>query len=66
VLTGSAGELTYSGKAVAGVPALCNTKAYASKSILLWNTLSSVHPVLAPKEQVPAALLFAMERTPKV
>jgi len=66
VLTGSPGEVTYSGKALAALHALCNTPAYASKSILLWNTLSSVHPELAPKDQVPAALSFVIERTPKV
>jgi D-cysteine desulfhydrase len=66
VLTGSPGEVTYSGKALAALHALCNTKTYASKSILLWNTLSSVHPELAPVEHVPAALSFVMERVTKV
>jgi hypothetical protein len=33
---------------------------------LLWNTLSSVHPELAPVEHVPAALSFVMERVTKV
>ena len=58
--------MIYSGNALAALHALCNTPAYTSKSILLWNMLSSVHPELAPVEPVPAALSFAMERAPKV
>lgn len=44
VLTGTRGEVTYSGKALAGLRALVAQPKYAKKSFLLWNTLSATLP----------------------
>jgi D-cysteine desulfhydrase len=43
-LTGTHGEVTYSGKAIAGLRALLALPRYAKKSFLLWNTLSAKVP----------------------
>ncbi len=42
-LLGVPGEITYSGKALVGLRQVC--QAHPGKTILLWNTLSSVWPV---------------------
>jgi 1-aminocyclopropane-1-carboxylate deaminase/D-cysteine desulfhydrase-like pyridoxal-dependent ACC family enzyme len=42
LLTGSPGEITYSGKALAGLRAIA--REHPDKSILFWHTLSSVGP----------------------
>ncbi len=44
MLTGTRGEVTYSGKALAGLRALVAHPKYAKKSFLLWNTLSATLP----------------------
>jgi D-cysteine desulfhydrase len=43
-LTGQPGEVTYSGKCLAALKNLTRNPAYAHKTILLWNTLSSIRP----------------------
>lgn len=65
-LVGVPGEVTYSGKALAALRALCKQERYARKTILLWNTLSSVRPPHAPDalERVPAELRYVFEREP--
>jgi D-cysteine desulfhydrase len=62
-LTGVTGEVTYSGKALAAVRALAKDAAYADKTILLWNTLSTPRPALGPdvRARVPASLEWVFE-----
>ncbi|MDB4940827.1 MAG: putative pyridoxal phosphate-dependent deaminase [Labilithrix sp.] len=58
-LIGASGEVTYSGKALAGLRAIAGDPTYAKKSILLWNTLSRARPVLPPldlERDLPRAL----------
>lgn len=43
-LTGKAGEVTYSAKALVGLRAVARDPAYAGKTVLLWQTLSDVRP----------------------
>jgi D-cysteine desulfhydrase len=59
-LTGATGEVTYSGKALAGLRAIAGDKRYAGKTILLWNTLSTPRPAVAPdaERSVPPALAW--------
>lgn len=65
-LTGHAGEVTYSGKALAALRALCRDPRYATRNILFWHTLSSVRPVIpaGTEERVPAELRYVMRETP--
>lgn len=46
-LTGAPGEVTYSGKALAGLRALVAEPRHRDKVFLVWNTLSKVRPALA-------------------
>lgn len=61
-LLGVPGEITYSGKALVGLRRVC--AAYPGKTILLWNTLSSVwpEPTMLPDElDVPFRRFFQGE-----
>ncbi|MDO9021747.1 MAG: pyridoxal-phosphate dependent enzyme [Deltaproteobacteria bacterium] len=62
-LTGESGEVTYSAKALVGLRAVARDPAYAKKTILLWQTLSGVRPVIAEgtRERVPAELRWVFE-----
>ena len=63
-LTGARGEVTYSGKALAALRVLASTPAYAKKTILLWNTLSTPRPSPsdAARARVPRSLDWVFER----
>lgn len=62
-LTGARGEVTYSGKALAGLRAMLAMPRYAKKRFLLWNTLSTPRPSLeGGRERVPKSLRWAFER----
>lgn len=65
-LTGTPGEITYTGKALAGLRALGASPAYRDKTMLLWNTLSSKRPVPSEhaRARVPKELDFVFERPP--
>jgi D-cysteine desulfhydrase len=67
-LTGQDGEVTYSAKALVGLRALARDPAYAKKTILLWQTLSAVHPPCAPGTQarVPADLRHVFAGEPPI
>lgn len=47
-LLGRDGEVTYTGKAFAGLVQLARAKENRTKTILFWNTLSAVQPAVAP------------------
>jgi D-cysteine desulfhydrase len=63
-LTGASGEVTYSGKALAALRVIASSPRYATKTILLWNTLSTPRPVPSPgaAERVPPSLRWVFER----
>jgi D-cysteine desulfhydrase len=63
-LIGTEGEVTYTGKALAGLRAIVADARYRNKNILLWNTLSAVTPELAPdaRARVPRSLQWMFER----
>jgi D-cysteine desulfhydrase len=44
LVTGHEGEVTYTGKALAALRALAREPAYATKTLLFWNTLTSAPP----------------------
>jgi D-cysteine desulfhydrase len=64
-LTGSPGEVTYSGKALAALRTLCAMPEHRKKTILLWNTLSTPKPrdLVAPSE-VPSAFRWMWNEEP--
>jgi D-cysteine desulfhydrase len=62
-LTGAAGEVTYSGKALAGLRSLLAMPEHAGKTFLLWNTLSTPRPPYeAGRARVPPSLQWVFER----
>jgi D-cysteine desulfhydrase len=65
-LTGASGEVTYSGKALAALRVLASLPAYEKKTILLWNTLSTVRPKPGPsaRAMVPGALEWVFQTPP--
>jgi D-cysteine desulfhydrase len=65
-LTGAAGEITYTGKALAGLRAIATQPAYRDKTILLWNTLSTKRPVASEgaRARVPKEFDFVFDRSP--
>ena len=65
-LTGAQGEITYSGKALAGLRALIAEPRYRDKTFLLWNTLStpSTGPACDTEDPLPPALKWMFEETP--
>ncbi|HVJ88821.1 MAG TPA: pyridoxal-phosphate dependent enzyme [Labilithrix sp.] len=65
-LTGAYGEVTYSGKALAGLRALLAEPRYRRKVFLFWNTLSTPRPpVIDPAVPLPPSLQW-MTRAPCV
>jgi D-cysteine desulfhydrase len=64
VLTGAPGEVTYSGKALAGLRALVAEPRYRGKVFLVWNTLSTARPVVPAEAAVPASLAWMFEGEP--
>ena len=64
LLTGKRGEVTYTGKALAGLRAMAHDPRWSNKTILLWNTLSTPRPVPSPdaRARVPADLRWMFER----
>jgi len=62
-LTGARGEITYSGKALAGLRTLVAEPAYRGKTFLLWNTLSTPRPPLGADvdERIPRSLGWMFE-----
>ncbi|CAN5816841.1 pyridoxal-phosphate dependent enzyme [soil metagenome] len=69
VLTGVAGEITYSGKALAGLRSLVKEPRYRDKTFLFWNTLSKARPLLPESRAddavpVPASLAWMFEGDP--
>lgn len=56
-LTGASGEVTYSGKQLAALRSLVRDPALHGKTVLLWNTLSSIRPAVdgSSRASVPAA-----------
>jgi D-cysteine desulfhydrase len=62
-LTGARGEVTYSGKALAGLRVIASHPRHAGKTILLWNTLSTSRPALSPDvdSRVPRELRWVFE-----
>ena len=69
LLTGVSGEVTYSGKALAGLRSLVKEPRYRDKTFLFWNTLSKVRPQLAENRAedavpVPPSLAWMFEGDP--
>ena len=67
-LTGKTGEVTYSAKALVGLRAVARDPAYAKNTILLWQTLSDVRPVVpeGTKERVPSDLRWVFDQRVEV
>lgn len=65
-LTGEPGEVTYSGKALAGLRAIAREPRWKGKNLLLWNTLSTPRPTVsaAAREKLPATLRFVLDADP--
>jgi D-cysteine desulfhydrase len=65
-LTGASGEVTYSGKALAGLRSLVAEPRHRDKVFLLWNTLSTPRPALRPiaETPIPSSLAWMWEREP--
>jgi len=65
-LTGAVGEVTYSGKALAGLRALASEERFRNKTLLLWNTLSTPRPTppAAARDKVPPSLRWVLDRDP--
>jgi D-cysteine desulfhydrase len=65
-LTGKRGEVTYTGKALAGLRTIAREPRWKDKTILLWNTLSTARPLPSPdaRARVPRDLQWMFERTP--
>jgi 1-aminocyclopropane-1-carboxylate deaminase/D-cysteine desulfhydrase-like pyridoxal-dependent ACC family enzyme len=57
-LTGAPGEVTYTGKTLAALRLLVRERKDAE--ILLWNTLSTPRPPLAPESEVPEEFQFVV------
>jgi D-cysteine desulfhydrase len=65
-LTAARGEVTYSGKALAGLRTLIAEPRYRDKTFLLWNTLSTPRPAIASvaDAEIPRSLAWILDRTP--
>ena len=61
VLTGAPGEITYSGKALAGLRALVKEPRHQGKTFLFWNTLSHARPEVPENVSIPASLAWMFE-----
>ena len=64
VLTGARGEVTYSGKALAGLRELLAEPRHRDKVFLVWNTLSKVRPVPDASTPIPASLAWMFRGEP--
>jgi D-cysteine desulfhydrase len=62
-LTGESGEVTYSAKAMVGLRAIAQEPRWMGKTLLLWNTLSTPRPPIAPDapERIPQRLKWVLE-----
>lgn len=62
-LIGVEGEVTYSGKALAGLRTIAAEPRWRGKNVLLWNTLSSVRPPIAEdaRERVPRSMQWILD-----
>jgi D-cysteine desulfhydrase len=62
-LTGQPGEVTYSGKALAGLRTIGKQPRWKGKNLLLWNTLSTPRPKLEPdaNTKLPLSLRFVLD-----
>jgi D-cysteine desulfhydrase len=64
-LTGATGEVTYSGKALAGLRALVAEPRHRDKVFMFWNTLSTPRPEAADvEERIPPSLSWVFGETP--
>jgi len=65
-LTGVYGEITYSGKGLAGLRQIAAMPRYRGKTILTWNTLSTPRPVAPPdaRSRVPRSLEWMFNKEP--
>ena len=63
-LTGAPGEVTYSGKALAGLRALIAAPRHRDKVFLVWNTLSTPRPVVDAAAPIPPPLAWMFEGEP--
>jgi D-cysteine desulfhydrase len=62
-LTGEPGEVTYSGKALAGLRAIAKEPRWKGKNLLLWNTLSTPRPLVSAeaRSKLPSSLRFVLD-----
>lgn len=60
-LIGASGEVTYSGKALAGLRAIARDPRYRDKTILLWNTLSTPRPTIPESTTLPSSLRWMLD-----
>lgn len=63
-LIGASGEVTYSGKALAGLRAVARDPRYRDKNILLWNTLSTARPSIPASTTLPSSLRWMLDESP--
>ena len=63
ILTGAPGEITYSGKALAGLRTLLAQPERAKQTFLVWNTLSTPRPPV-PEVEIPRSLAWMFEGDP--
>jgi D-cysteine desulfhydrase len=65
-LTGVRGEITYSGKGLAGLRQIAAMPKYRGKKILFWNTLSTPRPTAPPdaRSRVPRSLEWMFQKEP--
>jgi len=65
-LTGALGEITYSGKGLAGLRAIAQMPKYVGKTILFWNTLSTPRPTapMDARARVPRSAEWMFQREP--
>ncbi len=64
--TGHTGEVTYTAKMLAGLRGMARTGRWRGKTVLLWQTLSSVEPAVAPDAaaRLPPSLRWVLEAEP--
>jgi len=64
--TGHAGEVTYAAKMLAGLRSMARTGHWKGKTVLLWQTLSSVEPPVDDDaaSRLPASLRWALDAVP--
>lgn len=57
-LIGATGEITYSGKAIAGLRSIMRRPGYEKKTFLFWNTLSTARPEIPADAPLPASVAW--------